>query len=80
MNAEKFKEDMRRAIKTAIARLDSGTVGIGDDCLWGMAVRHLSHVNGPTGVNAPWVARQTFNEVIKEPAFARFVYDQKAAK
>ena len=69
-----FKADMQRAVKTAIARLDNGTVGIGEDCLWQLTVSHIK----PTGKVCPgaWAARQTFNEVVREKPFSRFVYRQ----
>lgn len=68
---------MRGAVKTAIAHLDRGTVGIGNDCLWQLTVGYLRNCpNAPRGTNAAWVARQTFDEVISEKAFAHFVYKQ----
>lgn len=76
MNAELFKRDMNRAIRQAISKLDRGTVGIGEDCLWQLTVNQLSKANGPIGTNAAWVARQTFNEIVRDHPFTNFVYQQ----
>lgn len=76
MNADLFQRDMRKAINKAISRLDSGTVGIGEDCLWQLTVGHIDKTNGPTGTNAAWVARETFNAIVRRPPFSTFVYHQ----
>ena len=77
MNAELFKAEMKQAVKKAIAHLDRGTVGIGNDCLWQITAKYISQCpNAPTGTNCAWVARQTFDEVISQKPFAGFVYQQ----
>ena len=74
MNAELFKADMAKAVRQAISKLDRGTVGISEDCLWQLTVRHISPRNTPTGTNAAWVARQVFNEIVRDNPYTRFVY------
>jgi hypothetical protein len=75
MNAELFKKDMAKAIRQAISKLDRGTVGIGEDCLWQLTARHIPHnANSPVGTNAAWVARQTFNDIVRDHPFTNFVY------
>lgn len=72
-----FKQEMFKAVNRAIAHLDKGTVGIGDDCLWQLTVRYLRDCpHAPMGTNAAFVARETFNEVVGEKPFNRFVYRQ----
>lgn len=65
---------IEQAISKAIANLDKGTVGIGDDCLWQLTVRHIQ--NGPTGTNAAFVAREMFNVIIAKMPYRRFIYRQ----
>jgi len=70
-----FKNDVKVAVRQTLAGLDRGTVGIGKDCLWGMAVGKISKsANGPKGTNAAFYARQAFDEVVSSPAFSNFVY------
>lgn len=71
-----FKQDMNRAIRQAISKLDKGTVGIGEDCLWQLTVTQLSRAHAPAGANCAWVARQTFNDIVRDNPFTRFVYRQ----
>lgn len=71
---ELFKADLTKDIKAAIARLPSGTVGVGRDCLW--QCTRITSQHGPQGVNAGWVARQVFNEIVAAKPFNRFVYEQ----
>lgn len=75
MNAELFKKEMTKTVKQAISKLDRGTVAIGDDCLW-QHIRLSACPNAPRGTNCAWVARQTFNEVIAQKPFTKFVYAQ----
>ena len=73
MNAEQFKVDMRQAVSDAVAKARSdGTVSMSADNLWQCTRIRSQH--GPVGTNAPWAARQVFNEVIKDRQFSRFVY------
>ena len=73
---EAFKNDIRVVIKQAVAKLRrEGTVGISVGCLWGCSVGQLSgSVHGPAGANAPYFARQAFDEVVSEKQFSKFVY------
>jgi hypothetical protein len=71
---------MEAAVKQAIANLDSGTVGIGDDCLWQLTVTRVNKAHGPTGYNAPTVARQVFDSIVHAPPYNRFVYRQRNEK
>lgn len=75
MNAALFKKDMEEAIRLSIAHLDRGTVGISQDCLWGMVAQRVSHSpHGPAGTNAGWVAKQTYLEIVSRQPYAGFVY------
>lgn len=65
-------EYMINAVRSAIAHLDRGTVGISRNCLWQLTVRHIK--NGPVGTNCAYVARQDFDAVVSAPPFNRFVY------
>lgn len=71
-----FKTELTKAIKHTIAGLDSGTVGIGEDCLWQLTAGRIQRdcPNAPRGTNCAWVARQTFNEIVRSAPFNRFVY------
>ena len=71
---------MQAAVKQAIANLDSGTVGIGDDCLWQLTVTRVNQAHGPMGGNAPTVARQVFDSIVHAPPYTRFVYRQRDEK
>jgi hypothetical protein len=71
MNYELFKRDVEKAVRLAIANLDAGTVGVSADCLWQLT--RIPSNNGPSGTNAPWVARQAFNEVISRKPYSRII-------
>ena len=73
---EAFKNDIRVVIKQAVAKLRrEGTVGISIGCLWACSVGRLSgSMHGPAGPNAPYFARQAFDEVVSEKQFSKFVY------
>lgn len=71
--SELFKEEVRKSIQEAIARLDKGTVGISADCLW-QCTRIISTDNSPKGTNAAYFARQVFNETVACKPWSNFVY------
>jgi hypothetical protein len=71
-----FEAQLVRIIQTAISKLPAGTVGVSRDCLWQL-IRIPSNI-GPKGPNAAWIARQLFNEIVAQPAFAKFVYSDEA--
>jgi hypothetical protein len=70
-----FKADMRKGIAETILKLKrGGTVAMGADNLFAVSVGKWSRSqHAPSGVNCGWVARQVFNEVIREPGFMRFI-------
>jgi hypothetical protein len=75
MNALLFKLDVGRAIRQAISKLPYGTVGIGEDCLWQLTTTHLSgSVNGPSGTNAAYIARQVFDDIVRDHPYTNFVH------
>ncbi len=70
---EQFRKEVEAAVREAIARQDSGTVGMSADCLW-QNTRIKQTDSSPKGTNAAWVARQVFNEVIACRPWSKFVY------
>lgn len=75
MTNDIFKTAVETAIRTAISRLDRGTLAISPDCLWQLVRIPHSIPGAPVGTNAAWVARQVFNSIIARPAYAKFVRD-----
>jgi hypothetical protein len=64
---ELFKEDMLMAIRKTIMILKAeGTVGMGEDNLWACTVSRIPRNHSPMGTNAAWVARQVFNEIVRD--------------
>jgi len=76
LSEEPFKTELRKAIKNTIAHLDRGTVGISRDCLWQCTTSRITREcpHAPLGTNCGFVARQVFDSVVSEKAFANFVY------
>ena len=67
-----FYNDVEKAIKQAISKLDSGTVGISRDNLWQLT-RIVSTV-GPVGTNAAFYAREVFDAIVSRAPYCNFVY------
>ena len=76
LSEEPFKTELRSILKQAVARLRrQGTVAMSKDCLWqniAVSINPLPHA--PKGTNCAWVARQVFDSIVSEKAFANFVY------
>lgn len=75
MTNDIFKTAVEIAIRTAISRLDRGTLAISPDCLWQLTRIPNCVPGAPVGTNAAWVARQTFNEIISRAPYNKFVRD-----
>jgi hypothetical protein len=61
----------RAAVRSVIARqvsalLKDGTVGMGEDNLYAVCVRHFPREGGPRGTNAAYYMRQLFAECVRE--------------
>jgi hypothetical protein len=71
-----FADVVRKIVLARIAVLSSGgTVGVSQDCLWNLIVAEASrHPTAPAGTNAAYYARETFNEVVSQAPFNKFVY------
>lgn len=71
-----FATELTATLKRAIAHLKAdGTVGMGADNLWQVVANRISREcpSAPRGTNCAWVARQTFNDIIRQPPFNRFI-------
>lgn len=76
MDSQKFKAQLREVVRMVINdQKKQETVAIGIDCLWQFVANRISRFcpDAPVGTNCAWVARQTYNEIVQEPAFANFV-------
>ncbi len=73
MNPESLKTQLRAELKRVIASLDSGTVGIGFDCLC-QHIRWERLPDMPRGTNSLYFAKQSLREVCAEKWVRGFVF------
>jgi hypothetical protein len=74
-NTDPFAAALKPVINNVIACLPADTVGISQENLWALVVRHVSNLPGAyKGTNAAYFARHTFNQVVSKAPFNKFVY------